>query len=104
MTSTFQLQVGLKASKATIMANWLKYTHDSGHSVKVSQNSERPKSRYFSVCYSAPKSMKAWNEHDGCKAHIKCVGDTSDQVQIVSLNLVHTCQTLPSCALLMALS
>jgi MULE transposase domain len=69
----------------------LKYIHDSGHDVQIVQNIERPKSRYFSLCYTAPKT--GWKSATNtCRAHVKAVGDTSEEMSIVSINLCHTCE------------
>ena len=90
MTSTSQLHLGAKFTKTNLKAAWLKYNHDSGHDVKVVQNIERPKSRYFSVCYSA--STTGWKKDTtGCRAHVKAVGDVGQELSIISLNLEHTC-------------
>jgi MULE transposase domain len=90
MTSTIQLSVGAKISKTNLKATWLKFNHDSGYDVKVVQNIETPKCRYFSVCYSAPKT--GWKSAtDACRAHVKAVGDNEAEMSITSLNLSHTC-------------
>jgi hypothetical protein len=42
------------------------------------------------VCYTAPKI--GWDNADGCRAHIKAVGESRDEMYITSVDLVHTCQ------------
>jgi hypothetical protein len=56
MTSTSQLAIGVRINKANLKAAWLKFNHDSGYDIQVVQNMETPKSRYCSVCCSAPKT------------------------------------------------
>jgi hypothetical protein len=91
MTSTSQLAIGLRINKGNLKAAWLKYNHDTGYDIQVVQNMETPKSRYFSVCYSAPKT--GWKKATGtCRAHVIAVGETSDDLSISSLNLTHTCE------------
>ena len=47
MSSSAQLRVGLTLSKAQLKSQWLKLNNDSGHQVHVSQNTKKPKARYF---------------------------------------------------------
>jgi hypothetical protein len=89
MSSTFQLQVGAKGTLQALKATWLKKNNDTGYHVKVSQSMLKPKSRYFSVCFSAPSSK--WKQAEGCRAHIKAVGASPDEMSITSVNTVHTC-------------
>ena len=90
MSSTSQLAVGLKGKLSMIKPLWLNYNSNSGYPVQVSQNVEKTKARYFSVCYSAPKT--GWNDsNDCCKAHLKAIGDTREEMTVVSLDLCHTC-------------
>jgi hypothetical protein len=77
-----------------LRAKWLKYNHDSGYDIKIVQNIERPKARYFSICYSAPKTgwKKAVSEsNDICRAHVKAIGNTQEEMEITSIDLTHTC-------------
>ena len=70
MTSTMQLAVGATGKLSVLKSSWLKLNHDSGYQVKVSQNIEKPKARYFSVCFTAPKT--GWKKAaDICKAMYK---------------------------------
>jgi hypothetical protein len=81
----------VKISKSNLKASWLKYNHDSGFDVKVVQNTERPKSRFFSVCYSAPKT--GWKEAvNSCRAHVKAIGPNGNDMSITSINPSHTCR------------
>ena len=60
--------------------------------MKVSQNVRTPKARYVSVCYTAPKT--GWKEDClCCKAHFKAIGDTRDNMTVVSFDPNHTCGT-----------
>lgn len=87
---SFQLALRSIGSLHDIKTKWFKYNHDSGHQVQVSQNIEKPKARYFSICFSAPKT--GWKDADGCcKAHIKAVGTSRDVMTVISLDCVHTC-------------
>jgi MULE transposase domain len=90
MTSTSQLCVGMKVSKTNLKASWLKFNSDSGYHVKVVQNTKRPQARYLGICYSAPS--KGWKQAtDSCRAHVHAVGNTEDEMSILSVNLSHTC-------------
>ena len=90
MTSTNQLYIGAKISKTNLKACWLKYNHDSGYDVKIVQNIDQPKSRYFSVCYSAPKT--GWKSATStCRAHVKAIGDTAEELSITSIDMSHSC-------------
>jgi hypothetical protein len=58
--------------------------------VKVLQSTSRPKARYFSACYSAP--FTSWKKaSDGCRAHVKAIGNDTDSMEIVSMECTHTC-------------
>lgn len=92
MSSTFQLAVGARGTLRDLKAAWIKKNNDTGFHVKVSQSMLKPKSRYFSVCFSAPASK--WKETEGCRAHVKAVGDSPDDMAITSVNTIHTCGTL----------
>jgi MULE transposase domain len=96
MTSTFQLALGTKLSRTELQSKWLKLNHDSGFDVKVVQNIDKPKARYFSVCYSAPKT--GWKgATDKCRAHVKGIGDHGGELmEIVSINPTHTCSRTDS--------
>ena len=63
MSSKQQLAVGYCASWKDIKLKWLKHNHDSGYQMKVSQNIVKPKARYFSVCFTAPKI--GWKTSNG---------------------------------------
>jgi hypothetical protein len=90
MTSTSQLSLGSKINKSNLKAAWLKFNHDSGYDVKMVQNIDTPKARYFSVCYSAPKT--GWKaDTSSCRAHIKAIGPNPNEMSITSVNLTHTC-------------
>jgi hypothetical protein len=91
MSSTAQLIVGLKASYKDIYGGWLKQNNNCGYCVHMSQNTKCPKARFFSVCYTAPVKLKHWKELKGCKAHIKAVGDSRKSMEVISVNLTHTC-------------
>ena len=85
-----QLAVGITGKLSWLKSRWLKLNHDSGYEVHVSQNIEKPKSRYFSVCYSAPRT--GWKDTgDHCKAHIKAVGKNRDEMTITDIDTNHTC-------------
>jgi Transposase, Mutator family len=89
MTSTSQLFLGSKLSKSSLKACWLKYNHDSGYDIKFVSNTQRPKSRYFSVCYTVPKT--GWKGNTTlCRAHVKAVGTNDDLLNITSIDLMHT--------------
>ena len=95
MASTHQLAVGVKGKLPELKSRWLKFNHDNGYQVKVSQNVSGPKARYFSMCYSAPTT--GWKNCDsGCRAHIKAVEDTREDMTITSLNVQHTCSSADS--------
>ncbi|CAB9521315.1 hypothetical protein SEMRO_1184_G250140.1 [Seminavis robusta] len=88
------LAVGYKGGLSAIKSQWLKCNNDSGYQVHVSQNIEKPKARYFSVCFTAPKTK--WKTSDCCKAHVKAVGDNREDMTITSYNPVHTCSRTES--------
>lgn len=90
ITSSQQLAMGHKASHKQLKAQWLKHSHDTGHAVFTSQNVEKPKARFFSVCSTAP--TKGWKSAlDTCRAHIEAVGQNRESMEITSLDLNHTC-------------
>ena len=89
MTSIHQLTAGYKGSLSSIKASWLKFNNNSGHAVQVSQNIAKPKARYLSVCYSSSKT--GWDKADGCQAHLRAIGDSRNDMTVVSCDLVHTC-------------
>ena len=90
MTSTNQLAVGVRLSRTELKAKWFKFNHDSGYDTQIVQNISKPKARYLSICYSAPK--KGWKKaYESCRAHIWAVGDTSDEMEITSIDLTHSC-------------
>jgi hypothetical protein len=87
-TSNSQLYVGALISKTNLKASWLKFNHDTGYDVKAVQNTQRPKYRFFSVCYSAPTT--GWkSDTTSCRAHVKAIGDEAEEMSITSVNLVH---------------
>lgn len=90
MALTFQLKLGAIGCKDAVKVSWLKYNTDSGYSFLVSQNTEKPKSRHFAVCCTAPTA--GWSKASGCRAHVKAVGSAIDQMEVKSLQLVHTCE------------
>jgi hypothetical protein len=92
MASTLQLSVGVKASHSTIVSQWLKFNNNSGHYVHTSQNIKSPQARFFSVCFTAPTKLKERKDFQGCKAHIKAVGPNQESMEIISLDLTHTCE------------
>jgi MULE transposase domain len=95
MSSTQQLLLGAKLSSGELRAKWLKLNHDSGHCVKIVQSIEKPKARYFSVCYSAPKT--GWKAAlDTCRCHVKAIGCSSDEMEIVSIDTTHSCSKTDS--------
>jgi MULE transposase domain len=90
MTSTQQLFVGWKGSQLTLKSQWIKANNDVGRSVKVSMCTATPKARYLGICYTAPKT--GWSKATtGCRAHVRAIGDTVDNVEITSIDLNHTC-------------
>ena len=89
MASTQQLAVGYTATWSVIKSKWLKVNHDRGYEVQVSQNIAKPKARYFSVCFTAPKM--GWTNAECCKAHVKAMGDDRSTMSIVSVDTNHTC-------------
>jgi hypothetical protein len=91
MTSTHLLAVGMKMSHVDISSAWLKYNNNAGYSVHLSQNTAAPKARYLSVCYSAPTKLKERKDWHGCQAHVHAVGNTRETMEILSLDLNHTC-------------
>ena len=84
MSSSAQLWVGTKLGKAQIKAQWLKLNNNSGHQVHVSQNTKKPKARYFSVCITAERQ---------CDAHVKAIGDNEENMEITSIQTTHNCQS-----------
>jgi hypothetical protein len=90
MSSTQMLAIGSKLQLDEVKAHWLKYNNDAGAQFQVSQSTIKPKARYYSVCYTAPKV--GWkNKDDGCRAHVKAIGDSPESMEIISVNLTHTC-------------
>ena len=90
MSTTNQLALGVKLSHSELKSRWIKHNHFSGHSVLISQNMQRPKARFFSICSNAP--VTGWKTAlTTCRAHIRAVGDTRDSMEVVSLELNHTC-------------
>jgi hypothetical protein len=90
MTSTQQLAVGAKLALGDIKASWMKYNHDCRFSVKIVQNIQLPQARYFSVCYSAPKTGRKTSVW--CRAHVKVIGENRNEMKITSTDLNHTCE------------
>jgi hypothetical protein len=90
---TMRLAVGEIGGLSDLKATWLKYNHDNGNAVQVCWNVKEAKgnkARYFSICVGAPK--KQWSANsDCCKAHLRAVGTDQDNMEIVSMQLVHTC-------------
>ena len=73
----------------SLKASWMKLNHDSGYQVKVSHNIEKPKARYFSVCFTAPKT--GWKtSNNTCKAHVRAVGSNREEMTIVSFDSNHS--------------
>ena len=89
MASSIQLTLGSSGSLSAIKSQWLKHNQSTGFQVQVSQNVEKPKARHFSVCHSAPKT--GWKSAVGCRAHVKAVGTSREEMKITSCDLVHTC-------------
>ena len=93
MSSSIQLAAGSVWKLTDLKAKWLKYNSDSGYEVHVSQNIVKPRARYFSVCYSAPRT--GWKKMEtGCRAHLKALGhegQETEYVEITSVDLTHTC-------------
>ena len=88
-TMSMQLAIGNRFKYADLKSRWLKYDNESGYQVQVSQNVHKNKARYLSVCYTAPKT--GWHKtNDGCRAHLKAIGDSHDCMTIESLDLTHT--------------
>ena len=71
-----QLSLGV-SGRLLHLKSWL-----CGYQVKVSQNIEKPKARYFSVCFTAPKTGWKLAPLDVCKAHTKAVGKSWDDMTI----------------------
>lgn len=91
MSSSQQLCVGAKGTYSNISARWLKYNTDTGRSIHTAQNTQKPKARYFSVCYTSPTSVKVRKEFVGCNAHLKAVGSDRDNMEVLSVDYNHTC-------------
>ena len=90
MASSNQLKQGYFGPSIPIRAEWLKHNHLVNRQVKTLQNSHKNGCRFFSVCYSAP--IKGWSKsHYGCRAHIKLIGPSLDDVKVASVELNHTC-------------
>ena len=88
--SNLQLAVGSTGSLSWLKSRWLKLNHESGYQVQVSQNIAKPKARYFSVCFSSPKT--GWKlDGDHCKAHVRASGENQDIMKITSIDINHTC-------------
>ena len=91
MASTSLLTIGSKLKLSNLKARWLKYNNDSGYQIKVSHNIKGPpRARYLSVCYSASKTKWDINK-ECCKAHIKANGINRDSMEIISVEMQHTC-------------
>ena len=88
---SLQLVAGSKCSLSTLKSKWLAYNNNGGFQVQVSQNVASPKARYFSVCFTAPKTGWKSCGEDVCKAHVKAVGSNQEDMTIESVNLTHTC-------------
>ena len=71
---SIQLAVGAKYSLPALKAKWMSYNNNGGFQVQVSQNVASPTARYFSVCYTAPKTGWKSCGEDICKAHVKAIG------------------------------
>ena len=68
----------------------MKYHQLVDRDVRTLQSSTQQGFRFFSVCYSAP--TKGWSKtHYGCRAHIKLVGNSEDDVQVRSIEMHHSC-------------
>ena len=89
MASSQQLAVGVNGTLSNLKSRWLKFNHDSGYQVQVSQNIIKPRARYFSVCYNAPRT--GWKNAQCCRAHMKLLGGNQDEMTVTSLDLMHTC-------------
>ena len=90
---SLQLVVGSKWKLAELKGKWLSHNNNGGFQVQVSQNVATPKARYFGVCYTAPKTGWKSSGEDVCKAHIKAIGPSRDEMTITSVNLTHICGT-----------
>ena len=86
MTST-QLVAGSGFALPELKAHWLKFNNSSGYQYKISQNTAKPKARLFCVCFTAPESKKEWENSYCCKAHLHAVGDTRDDMSIISVDM-----------------
>lgn len=91
MSSAVQLRVGLEMSHKDLNVQWLKFNDNAGNSVKMSQNTQKPQARFFSVCCTSPVSLKARKDWSGCTAHIKAIGPNQDEMKIVSVIGTHSC-------------
>ena len=92
MSSTQLLAIGNRGSLNQIKASWLKFNNENGYQFHIAYNikpNERRKERFHAVCYTAPRVK--WEECNGCKAHIKAIGDTREDMTITELNMTHTC-------------
>jgi hypothetical protein len=90
MSSTALLSFGQKVTHESVKSQWLKFNVEGGFDVHTSQSMLKPKARFFSVCYNAP--VKGWKSAmDTCRAHVKAVGDSPDDMYITSVDLTHTC-------------
>ena len=89
MSSSVTLALSAKGSPSDLRGKWLKHNNNTGFEVHTSQNQKKPKARFFSVCFAAP--CAGWKKASGCRAHIKAVGDSTEEMTIESLDLVHIC-------------
>ena len=90
MSSTTQLAAGYSGKLSVLKSSWLKFNHDTGYQVQVSHNIEKPKARYFSICFTANKT--GWKtSQEGCRAHLKAIGNNRDNMTITSIDMNHTC-------------
>ena len=89
MLSSQQLSVGMKANKAYFRGAWIKWNAETGHEMRVAKNHTHPKSRLHLICYT--NSKVGWLNSGGCRAHIWAVGDNDDCLEIISLDMRHTC-------------
>ena len=86
-----QLKTGYFGSAEAAKAEWLRHNQSVNRATRILQSNSKNGYRYFSVCYSAP--TKGWHKtHYGCRAHMKLIGPSEDDVQIVSIDLQHKCQ------------
>jgi hypothetical protein len=89
MASTSLLSIGQMVCHESVKSQWLRFNIDHGHDVHTAQSMLKPKARFFSVCYTAP--TVGWKNANGCRAHVKAVGDSPDEMYITSMDFTHTC-------------